>query len=106
MRDAGCGAGRGGAGQGGGAQLEGKTQESMEAPAALPAPAPALLQLPGCVGRVDYTSRDTPRQDWACALGLGGWGCRGGARAREVRNPRHGDRSMSLDRELRRESRD
>lgn len=43
----------------------------METPAALSAPAPALLQLPGCVGRLNYTSRDTPRQEWACALGLG-----------------------------------
>lgn len=36
----------------------------------------ALLQLPGCFGRLDYNSRDAPQQDGACARGQGGRGRR------------------------------
>lgn len=46
----------------------------LKAPSALTSA--ALLQLPGCFGRLDYTSRDAPQQDGACARGQGGRGRR------------------------------
>ena len=36
----------------------------------------ALLQLPGCFGRLDYTSRDAPQQDRDCVRGQEGRGRR------------------------------